>query len=96
MMKENTDVINFLVKPNSSENEIVGLHDEFIKIKINATPEKGKANQRLIAYLSEILQISKKDIQIIYGEFSNIKKIKFKNKSKDEIFSILKNKIKTT
>ena len=60
-----------------------------IKVKICASPEKGKANKELLEYLSTILKIPKIDIDIIRGRLSNIKEIKIKNKSKEYIFSEL-------
>jgi len=60
-----------------------------IKVKICASPEKGKANKELLEYLSTILKIPKIDIDIIRGRLSNIKEIQIKNKSKEYIFSEL-------
>lgn len=84
-----TESIKFLVKPNSSKNSIAGVFGDMIKVKICASPEKGKANKELLEYLSTILKIPKIDIDIIHGRFSNIKEIQIKNKSKEYIFSEL-------
>jgi len=81
--------IKFLVRPNSSENSIVGIYDDKIKIKINAPPEKGKANKELIDFLSTKLGIPKQDIEIVRGQFSNIKEIRIKNRSRLSIESCL-------
>ncbi|MCL4386470.1 MAG: DUF167 domain-containing protein [Actinobacteria bacterium] len=81
--------IKFLVRPNSSINCISGIYDDKIKIKINAPPEKGKANRELINFLSDKLNMPKKDIKIIHGLFSNIKEVQIKNKSASDILSCL-------
>ncbi|MHB1347931.1 MAG: DUF167 domain-containing protein [Candidatus Humimicrobiaceae bacterium] len=60
-----------------------------IKVKICASPEKGKANKELIEYLSMILKIPKIDIYIIHGRYSNIKEIQIKNKSREFVLSEL-------
>ena len=86
MTKEN---IKFLIKPNSSKNSISGFLGDMIKIKICASPEKGKANKELIEYLSMILKIPKIDIDIIHGRYSNIKEIQIKNKSREFVLSEL-------
>ncbi len=88
MMNES---IKFLVRPNSSENSVTGIYDNKIKIKINAPPEKGKANKELIDFLSHKLRVPKQDIEIIRGQFSNIKEVKIKNKSRDVIINCLTN-----
>jgi len=84
-----TESIKFLVKPNSSKNSIAGIFGDMIKVKICASPEKGKANKELLEYLSTLLKIPKIDIDIIHGKLSNIKEIRIKNKSKEYIFSEL-------
>ena len=57
------------VKPKSSKTEFVSIMaDETIKIRLNAPPEKGKANQELIEYLSSLIHIPKPQIQIISGK----------------------------
>ncbi len=83
--------IKFLVRPNSSENSITGIYDNKVKVKINASPERGKANKELIDFLSSKLKVPKQDIEIIHGQFSNIKEVKIKNKSRDNIIACLIN-----
>lgn len=48
---------------------------EFLKINIISVPEKGKANQELIAWLSKKLKTAKSNITIISGELDRYKKI---------------------
>lgn len=57
----------------ASKNEIVGWENGFLKIKIKAVAEKGKANLALIAFLAEMLHLPKSQIQIIKGHKSNKK-----------------------
>ena len=85
-MNEN---IKILVKTNSSNNTILGLYNNAIKIKICAAPEKGKANKKLLEFLSLALKVPKQDIEIVHGEFSNLKEIKVKNMTKNNIISSL-------
>jgi len=54
--------------PKSSKNEIVEYGDDFLKIKIKAVPERGKANEELIKFLSKYFEVSKSSIRIINGE----------------------------
>ncbi|KKP36447.1 hypothetical protein A2483_00375 [Candidatus Peregrinibacteria bacterium RIFOXYC2_FULL_33_13] len=65
------------VIPKSTKTEIVEiLDDETIKIRLNAAPEKGKANIELIAYLSKTFKIPKNNITIISGHATPLKLIK--------------------
>lgn len=60
--------ISMRVTPKASRNEIVEIiRDGIIKIHITAPPVDGKANDALIKFLSEVLDIAKSRIDIIAG-----------------------------
>lgn len=60
--------LHLLIQPKSSKNEVVGLHDNRLKIKIMAPPVDGKANTHVIEFLSETLNLPKRDIRLIRGD----------------------------
>lgn len=61
------------IQPGAKKNEIVGLHDGALKIKIKAPPEDGKANKELRAYLAKLLGTPQNTISIDSGESSRKK-----------------------
>jgi hypothetical protein len=67
----------FYVKaiPSSSRTSLEGVHNGMLKIKLAAAPEKGKANEALVEFLSEKLGIKKKFIRITAGLTSKVKQI---------------------
>lgn len=64
------------VLPNAHKNSIEGMKDGVLKVRIKAPPDKGKANEELISFLAETLQISKSQISLISGHSSRLKKLK--------------------
>ena len=64
-----------VIPGSSPPAKISGLLDGMLKIKITAAPEKGKANQSLIKFLSALLGIKKNTISIISGQTSQVKQI---------------------
>lgn len=66
------------------------MHGDSIKIKIKAAPVDGEANKEVIRFLSEFLQIPKREIQILHGESSRTKLVEVRV-SKDLEAEILKN-----
>jgi uncharacterized protein (TIGR00251 family) len=64
------------VTPNSSKTKMKKWTDEQLEIALKSIPEKGKANDELIAFLSELIGIPKSRIEIIHGETSRTKRIK--------------------
>ncbi len=56
------------VTPRSSRNEISEiLNDGTIKIRLTSPPVEGKANQALIEFLSDILDVPRSNIEIVAG-----------------------------
>ena len=79
-----TKIIKLIVKPNSAKNFIEGAYLDRIKIRIASPPEKGKANRELIKFISEKLEIPKKNIKIISGEKSHIKVLEIIDSCNDD------------
>ena len=76
-------ILRIRVTPNSSRCSAGGIFTDsnncdFLKINLTTVPEKGKANQDLIKYLSKLLHISKSNFTIITGQTDRYKKIELK------------------
>lgn len=75
--------IQIKVQPKAGEVKFVEkMDDETYKIKLKAAPEKGKANEELIKFLSDQLQIPKDKILIIGGHTSPRKLLKIPDDTK--------------
>lgn len=68
-------ILNIKLIPNSSINKIVSKEGSNWRIKLMTPPIEGKANQALIKFLAEELDIAKNKIKIISGEKSRDKKV---------------------
>jgi hypothetical protein len=55
------------VHPGARRNEVQGKQDGVWHLKIAAPPVKGRANQELLAFLSDVLQTSKSNLTIEKG-----------------------------
>jgi uncharacterized protein (TIGR00251 family) len=64
------------VNPGSSKTELLGIKEDRLCIKIAASPEDGKANACLVAFLSKLFGCPKKEIVIKSGEKSRLKTIR--------------------
>ena len=63
------------VQTNASQNEVIRFKDGVLFIRIAALPIKGKANQELIKFLSDILGVSRSHLAIEKGMTSKRKVI---------------------
>ena len=73
------------VIPNAGRNEITGLKDGVLQVKIAAPPEKGKANKELIGFLAGKMGVKKASILIIKGQTSRNKVILIQGINNEEI-----------
>ena len=58
------------ITPGSAKDRILGPHGDSLKISVSAPPEKGKANQAVIAFLSKITGLPGKQISVVSGPTS--------------------------
>jgi uncharacterized protein (TIGR00251 family) len=60
--------ISVKVIPRAKKNEVAGLMDDgSVRIRITAPPVEGAANQALVEFLSQLLNIHKNQIEIVAG-----------------------------
>jgi uncharacterized protein (TIGR00251 family) len=77
------------VIPNSKQNLLVGWEEDVLKIRLKAVPDKGKANDELISFLSKILDIPKNHIQILNGHTSRLKKLQIDSFDDKMLYDVL-------
>jgi uncharacterized protein (TIGR00251 family) len=81
--------ISLRVYPNATRNEIVGITNGVLGVKIAAPPIKGKANKELIAFLSQVLGVGRSHLSIIKGHTSRNKVIVIDGLSPEEVKRLL-------
>ncbi|HEY41606.1 MAG TPA: YggU family protein [Dehalococcoidia bacterium] len=82
--------ISVRVQPNAKRTELVGFDDGVLHLKIAAPPVKGKANAALLAFLSDILGVSKSRLSIAKGATSRSKVIVIDGMSQEEVLLSLR------
>lgn len=72
------------VQPRSSTNGIVEIQaDGTVRVKLNAPPVEGKANDALVHLLAEVLEIKKNAIEIKAGQTARLKIVRIDGISQD-------------
>ncbi|MCT8536623.1 DUF167 family protein YggU [Glaesserella parasuis] len=67
--------LRIFLQPKASRDQIVGLHDNELKIAITAPPIDGQANDHLLKYLSKLFKVPKSSIVLEKGELQRHKQI---------------------
>ena len=63
------------IQPRASRNQILGIHNHCLKIKLTSPPVDGAANQACIKFLAKTFGISPSRLSIVKGETSRNKTI---------------------
>jgi uncharacterized protein (TIGR00251 family) len=68
-------VFRVRVQPGASKNQIVGVQQDALKIRISAPPVEGKANKALVQFLAEQLEVRRSQVEILSGHATRRKTI---------------------
>ncbi|MBM4165676.1 MAG: DUF167 domain-containing protein [Ignavibacteria bacterium] len=65
--------ISITVKPNAKTNEVLQQDDGSFLVKVNAPPNDGKANEKVIELLAKHFSATKRNVNIVSGMTSRKK-----------------------
>lgn len=85
--------ISLQVHSSATRNELVGLAEGAWRVKISASPVKGKANRELIAFLSQLLGVSQSTLTIVKGHTTKNKVVAIDGLSQEEIMKRLSSSV---
>jgi hypothetical protein len=66
-------VLRLTAVPGAQRTQVVGLYGDRLKVRLAAPPEKGAANQELIAFLAKALDLPKSSLKLTGGAQSRTK-----------------------
>lgn len=67
------------VQPGAKHNEITGLHNDALKIRLTAPAIEGRANTALLKYIAELFDVSSANTTLKRGDTSRYKVIEIHN-----------------
>jgi len=75
---ETNKTATLLIKaqPGAGKNEIAGLLDGALKVRVKARPVEGEANKELIKFLAKTFRVPKGEIEILNGETGRNKRLR--------------------
>lgn len=81
------------LSPRAKASALVGLHGGDLKIKIAAPPVDGAANQALVKFLAEILEINPNSLSLTAGQRGRRKIVKIEGLAEDELWKRINDKM---
>jgi hypothetical protein len=73
------------VIPRSSRNEIVGIQDDVLKVKLTAPPVEGAANAALIHFFADRLGVRRSAVSIIAGQRNRKKTVRVEGMTEAQV-----------
>ncbi len=89
-IKEEQDGVLFKVRvqPRASKNQVAGLYEDAIKLRITAPPVDGEANEACRVYLADLLKVSRSRVEIVSGHTGRNKTIKVIGVSAEKLLKV--------
>jgi uncharacterized protein len=90
--KSTASGVTFSVKvvARAGKNQIVGKEGDAVKIRLNAPPVEGKANEALVKFLAETLGVTRSQIEIVTGHTSRHKVLRVRGVTARQIEEAVK------
>jgi len=77
------------VAPRAKRTQFAGMigagADAVVKIALAAPPVEGRANQALIAYLADVLDVPRSAVEVIAGQLSRNKVVRVRGRSAAQV-----------
>lgn len=67
------------ITPNAKKTEVIGVVDDALKVKLQAQPIEGKANEALVKFLAGTLAVPRSAVAITHGMTSKRKLIEVRS-----------------
>ena len=83
-------VLKISVQPKASRQELSGIREGVLRLRLTAPPVEGAANEACRIFLAELFQISKSRVQIIRGHQSRQKWIQIQGMTSETIVQHLR------
>ncbi|EDY19355.1 protein of unknown function DUF167 [Chthoniobacter flavus Ellin428] len=77
-------ILRLRIVPNARRSEVVGVHGDAVKVKVQAPAMDGKANEALRDFLAEVLTVPARAVEIVAGEKSRDKVVAIADLETDE------------
>ena len=77
------------VQPRASRSEVVGTFGAALKVRLQAPPVDGAANDALVALLAKELGVPRRDVRIVQGAASRAKVVEIDGTTVDAVRALV-------
>lgn len=86
-LRQRGEAVSFRVRvvPRASRDKVAGIMGGLVRIQLTAPPVEGAANKALISFLSSVLRVAKRDVEIVSGQAAREKVVSVSGLSPEEV-----------
>jgi uncharacterized protein (TIGR00251 family) len=77
------------VQPRASKDEIAGIVEGALKVRLQAPALEDRANEALCEYLARLLKTPKSAVRILSGDRSRIKRVEVRGVTEQQVLGLL-------
>jgi uncharacterized protein len=82
-------ILDVRVIPRAKKNEVAGMRDGALLLRVAAPPVEGAANEAVVELLASVLRIPRKQIRIVGGERGRQKRVAIDGITAEQVHAIL-------
>src|ERR1700738_4174838 len=87
--REGAVVLAVRVQPRASKDEIAGVMDGALKVRLRAPALEDRANDALCEYLAELLKTPKAAVRILSGHHSRSKRVEMRGVTEQQSLALV-------
>ena len=77
------------VQPRASKDEIAGVMDGALKVRLRAPALEDRANEALCEFLAELLKTPKAAVRILSGHHSRSKRVEVRGVTRQQVLALV-------
>ena len=91
LLQTNPDgiIVSIRVQPRGSKDEIAGVHDGALKVRLRSPALEDRANEALCDFLAQLLKTPKSAVRILSGHRSRNKRVEIRGISEQQVHALL-------
>lgn len=86
---QDTVIVSVWVQPRASKDEIAGVHDGALRVRLQAPALEDRANDSLCEFLAQLLKTPKSAVRILSGHRSRNKRVEIRGVTEQQIHALL-------
>lgn len=76
------------MQPRASKNEVTGLHDGCLKVRLTAPPVDGAANEALVRFIAATLDLPLRQVTVVAGHTGRRKTLEIEGASDAQLAAL--------